>query len=111
MFALARGLAFSYLFLERGEKEREARDFSFLSFLFLFFSPVPLLLFVRSFLGNTRNLVLIEFKQGSGWSRRRQSRSVQQNFNERTLPIGSRGNLKASEKGRGGPGSIFVERG
>lgn len=41
MFALARGLAFSYffLFLGRGEKEREARDFSFLSFLFLFSFP------------------------------------------------------------------------
>lgn len=36
MFALARGLAFSYLFLGRGEK---ARDFSFLSFLFLFSFP------------------------------------------------------------------------
>lgn len=81
-------------------------------FLPLFFPfSLPLLLFVRSFLGNTRNLVLIEFKQGSGRPRRWQSRSVQQNFNERTLPIGSRGNLKASEKGRGELGSIFVERG
>lgn len=100
MFALARGLAFSYLLLRRREKELEIFPF-----------PLPLLLFVRSFLGNTRNLVLIEFKQGSGRPRRWQSRSVQQNFNERTLPIGSRGNLKASEKGRGELGSIFVERG
>lgn len=60
MFALARGLAFSFYL---GRWRERARDFSSLSFfsLFLFL----FLLFVRSFLGNTRNLVLIEFKQGS----------------------------------------------
>lgn len=72
-----------------------------LAFFVLFFLP----LIIRSFVGNTRNLVLIEFKQG--WVTAA-AHSVQQNFNERMLPIGSRGNLKASEKGRE-PRSIFAE--